>query len=295
MKLQFPWLYFRNHVKKRDLPLFAYRCGEVGAQLIAVVGGDAAPLPNEIIVSPGKYLVDGNVFDLSLPGCYRFAAPGRISRQVLVPSVLPEETVEATQWFHGYGTSDNLSSSVALLRAATTRRVWVTCSRAALLAFRILQLAGFQARLVSVLTLEEWNAYDNGHTLLEVKLDAGWTTFDPAYGVWPTIDGAGVSVTDLCAAVRTGLMPCIQPLQNGSSLGQFMSNDEDLSIWLEGKWGRPEILAVWYGRIAQVAMIEDAGYYYFSEDDSEKQARVLGYSRRYRALAKDIFLQRFYP
>ena len=61
---------------------------------------------------------------------------------------------------------------------AVSRPIRATCSHVSLWAADLLTAANFDARVVGVLTLDTWNATDNGHTLIEVRENGRWVAYD---------------------------------------------------------------------------------------------------------------------
>ena len=81
-------------------------------------------------------------------------------------------------WLHVHGTKDRLLSHEERIKKIANNKLSLTCGDISLFIQRLLQQKGIERRIASFLTMEQWNTYDNVHTLLEVKVDEKWTLFD---------------------------------------------------------------------------------------------------------------------
>ena len=75
-------------------------------------------------------------------------------------------------FIHAGGKHNHLPTG-QLLQLASTQLLEVTCGTASRVSEVLLSQVGMQVRQVSFFTLEKWNSYDNGHTLLEIW-DSNW-------------------------------------------------------------------------------------------------------------------------
>jgi len=79
-----------------------------------------------------------------------------------------EHLISALSWITIHGNEDNALSFDKKTYKALHSKLIVTCGYASLWGSEILRNKGIRNRIVSTLTLDEWNLYDNGHTMLEV-------------------------------------------------------------------------------------------------------------------------------
>lgn len=93
-------------------------------------------------------------------------------------NVLPLLALLASEVVHG--DKDDSKDFSTKLQALSYRTLRLSCGHISDLALNILDSLDIPARKVSTLTLEKWNTYDNGHTLIEV--------FIKDYNKWVLVD-----------------------------------------------------------------------------------------------------------
>lgn len=251
-------------------------------------------LPDNLCVSPGTYVLAGQVWNMTAPGVYRFSAEGMNLRQVLVPTKDPRVNCELTQWLHGYGSTDHRHNTDKCIELAKTRRIWLTCTGAAHLAVAILRMCGHSARVVMGLTMDEWNTYNNGHTLIEVKTDDGWIRFDPTIGGWPQINGLPVSLLQLTREQEKSFRLSFVHTCLARSFGKVQYRSEPGEFWLEQALLNDDLYIDWYQRVMQLPGILSEGYFHFPISDSLTRTRMLSYSTTFRSQTLSKFEGFFY-
>lgn len=187
-----------------------------------------------------------------------------------VTSTDPVDAVRQIAGRHEHGSMDNLSPW-ALDTIALERKVRSTCTFVSDWAVTVLDRAGIEARVVSTLTLDEWDEDNNGHTMIEVRVDGRWVLFDVDRDVWFWRDGRPLSLVELVAAVPSG--------------GYEIRS-------LSGDPTRPENdLRLENVRLLQVPIVRDDDGLWFFSDHAD---RVHGYSVDYRELSEADWMARFY-
>lgn len=261
---------------------------------LLALGLGARNLPSGLCVPAGTYRFCDQGWDLSKPGIYRFASGGYVFRQVLVPSRSSVIDCELTQFIHGYGDADDALATRRLLHLSETRRVWATCTRAAQLVVAVLRQCGHSARVVMGMTMDSWNTFDNGHTLVEVRTSTGWKCFDPTIGAWPLIGGERVSVFSLSEALQRQSAFAFSSQVLGKSIGQAKRSSSPRDYRIENLMASMEMTVDWYRRVMQVPGIWRQGAYWFCVSDESSKEAILAYSSLFRTRETVEFLRDFY-
>ena len=254
-------------------------------------------LPSNLIISPNLYIYNGKIFNLSKEGLYRFIITNKDNQQRVVYEKNLDALISAIAWIHTHGNSDNHLSNKELTKKATKSKIFLTCGHVSSWALHILNSLGIKARLVGGLTLEEWNGYDDGHTLIEVYREDlnKWTIYD---------------IDNNCYFLKDGRPLSLLEFTNLSSSGdfeiKFISYDirVDISNFKNEKTGfsyaflsekrvaTNETLKRWYKRVMQVPMIKEGNFWYFF--DLTNKSRIETYSKSYKYMDKKNFINKFY-
>ncbi len=182
---------------------------------------------------------------------------------------------------HGWRGWDK-ESFYAKLEKAKTGKLSITCGPTANFIHEVFRMYGVQSRIVHTLTLDEWNEYDNGHTLLELldpKTDK-WTFYDSDVGCMMIDAGKPLSLGEVCAMYRSGQTP--EPFYPaGHTLPDTHTDPGSdkahicYSLWLERVFaGDHEALHAWNKRIMQVPIIDG----YFPYDNESDKNRAYSYA-----------------
>ncbi len=257
----------------------------------------AANLPDELVIAPGIYRVWGKSYDATDEGLYRFVNPGRGNRQRIVYKKDIDALLSGIAWIACHGTADDGLTRRELRKKALTGKLSLTCGPLCKFAHSLLDRAGAKSRIVSCLTLDEWNSYDNGHTLIEVfrKKWGKYIVYDldnNAYFLRPG-DETPLSLLELAMAVSAKNYPVVVALANDTRLdiGSFRSAGGFDQAFL-GERIQAD-LGAWYQRVMQVPLIKDGThYYFFNKADKE---RIISYNSRFRYMDAEGFLKKFYP
>ncbi len=75
---------------------------------------------------------------------------------------------------------DDLALPVQEARFKAGERLFISCGNVTLLAQRMLAEQGVDSRLVGTITREKLNGWDDGHTMLEVRIGGRWVLYDLA-------------------------------------------------------------------------------------------------------------------
>lgn len=258
-----------------------------------------APLPDELIVPPGNYFIDGTAYDMTKEGLYRFLNINKNNRQVIVYQNDLLSLLSSLTWMHSHGLMDDPKKYDVLINIAKTRKIHQICGKFSYFCHRILSSLGIPCRVVVLLTLEKWNSYNNGHTLLEVFNGRSWELWDVDQHCYFTKDGDILSAKDF-------LISCGKDeyqIKYTTPASAMASNDLDTegydqTLLAEHFLVAPKSKRAWYRHCAQVLLIEVDGIFYFTCSSNEDRKRIESYPHHYLGILKCLeeqdFLKRFY-
>jgi hypothetical protein len=137
------------------------------------------------------------------------------------------------QYIYLHGNKDDSLSIEEPKVASLNRKLSVTCGIIVQLLIELFSDFGTDARQAVNFTLMETNGLDDGHTMLEIKVDGRWVLFDPDSR---TVFGNGdnlLGVVDLASnfqpLVGVNIMQ-LGPLSSMDSSGFLDENNVDLSF-----------------------------------------------------------------
>jgi hypothetical protein len=206
--------------------------------------------------------------DAREPGLYRFFVPGFGGQQFLVwePELGIVSFMTDVGYIYLHGNKDNSLSVEELEVASLNRKLSVTCGTIVMLLIDLLSDFGIDARQALSVTLMEINGLDDGHVMLETKVDGKWVLFDPDSR---TVFGDGdylLGVADLASNFRplvgVNIMQ-LGPLSSMDNSGFLDENNVDLSFLEEKSRISPESLSNWYARILGSVGIQVGSVYMF--------------------------------
>jgi hypothetical protein len=253
----------------------------------------SASLPDELIIKPGSYEFDGKVYDLTKEGLYRFIKPGQYNYQRIVFQNNVHTLMSGFAWMHIHGNRHNSLTEEELNKLALSDKVSATCGKISLWTKYNLDKLGIKSRRVAGLTLDEWNGYDNSHTLLEVyrKDLSKWVIYDLDNNLFFEIDSKPLSFIEFNEAVLNNKLYTLKNLAKDENLDVYGYKDKDYSYSFVGEYIQSD-LPHWYKRVIQVPLIEDNGEYFFFK--SESKEKIEGYSGNFKYIDKKEFFKRFY-
>lgn len=188
------------------------------------------------------------------------------------PTESADALLTAVAHRHVHGGRDDHEPIARLSEIAATRRVVATCGPVSVWAVGLLRDAGYEARVVTTLTMDEWDSLDNGHTMVSVMIDGQWAVYDLDRKVrYTALDGSPLSIAELVERVPT---------------------DDYAIVPLGGPVGEGFLRAA-NRRLLQTAGIGEGEHYYFAASGEDAE-RVESYSPWYRALDATAWLDRFY-
>lgn len=237
----------------------------------------AKPLSNDLVQFPGVYEVSFTrpgrnqiVFnvDARKPGLYRFFVPGFGGQQFLVwePKLGVVSLMKDIGYVYLHGNKDDSLSMEELKVASLNRKLSVTCGTIVKLLIDLLSDFGIDARQALSVTLMEINGLDDGHIMLETKVDGKWVLFDPdsrtVFGVGDNLLGVADLASNFRPLVGVNIMQ-LGPLSSIDNSGFLDENNVDLSFLEEKSRISPESLSNWYARILGAVGIQVGSVYMF--------------------------------
>lgn len=256
-----------------------------------------ADIPDRLIVPKGHYRFSGHGpgYSLTREGLYRFVAPNRENIQKIVFENDIDALLSSISWIVTHGVSDDKKTIDELTDKAKTSKLFISCGNVSQWAQALLASEGIQSRIVGGITLDEWNDYDNGHRMLEMRReDLGkWVLYDldnNAYFIGPAskellnliefssrIANRDYEIVALSADTRVD----ISAFQSG--------NGYDYGFFAEAVNAEIE---TWYARVMQVPLINDGNYYYFF--DLEHKDKLERYATYFKYIDKAEFMKKYY-
>lgn len=232
-------------------------------------------LPDDLIIPPDVYSYDGKTYDMFEEGLYRIAEIGTplIQRIVFYNDI--DILMCSIAWLHIHGYRDNAKSFGAIQAIAKKEKIQLICGNMCMFTQKLLNMLGIENRLVVFLTLNEWNDYSNGHTMIEIKDQGQWKLWDIDLKHKFVSDGKHLSAReaiDLLAKQQCDIIdfcPADKLAHESLSIG-------NANIFLEKCIGTENAKKRWYQNIADVLIIEYQGNFYFTCEDIHKE-RLLKY------------------
>lgn len=239
--------------------------------------GQAQELPAKFIISPGEYRFGQKTYNLRDEGLYRFQEGKEITQRIVYLSD-PWAILSGLAWVEGpWAPYDKKLKPSQATEKILKGNISLSCGNIAALADIILTQEKIEARSVMGLNLEySWqDEEDNGHTMLEVKVDNQWVAVD--------VDN---NVTFLSGDRRLSLWDFFQKISDNEDYEmEYLSLDSN---------GRSEKeLRAYYQKMYQVPFINEKRFWYFTAEGEAKE-KAQQYSHKYKYMDQDKWLEKFY-
>ena len=258
--------------------------------ILAVIG----PI---VIVSAGVYKYGVNSYELKNEGLYRLIIPGVENQQRIIFNDNTISLLSSIAWIYTHGNLDNKKDFSELETLAKSRQIIATCSNISKFVLNILESQNIEARVVSTLTLDEWNSFDNGHTMIEVyerKLNK-FILFDLDNNAYFLQNDTPLSLIEFVNAVKSNdyeIKRIAKDPYMAVSGFKSKSSNFDYNFLMTQLVANDDLLKQWYERVIQVPFIHiDNSYYYYDKQDKD---RIESYSDRYHFVEYKEFINRFY-
>ncbi len=267
--------------------------------LIPVATDQFQDLPNSLIISPGKYNYFNQTYDLSKEGLYRFVHPLIENQQRIVYEGGVDALISSVAWIYTHGNSDAGKSFDELNEKALHSKIFGVCVTISNWIQHILSDNNIKSRMVQTLTLDAWNTYDNGHTLIEIYRDDynKWVLYDLDNNAY-FIGNAGqpLSLYEFVNHVKKDDYNIIFIADDTKlDVSNFKSDSGyEYAFFSESISSNIDTLRNWYKRVIQVPLILDGNKVFYTVDSEEKKEQVEKFARYYDYLEEDEFIKKFY-
>jgi hypothetical protein len=288
----------KKFVEYKKTDVIAYRCiaNELERCKSSNLDKTIVPkkLPNELFISKGIYSIEDKLFNLQKEGLYRFYALDRINEQRIIP---PKEIVKVLgtiSWLWSYGNIDESLDINKLLSIALNKKLCLGCSKLSFFCCSILTKLGYSSRVVACYSADEWDNFDDGHTLIEVCDESGkWILYDPSFKCVFKKNNKLLSLLELLHCIRTGTEYQIQTFGGGEKLGVFKSNNYDYNFWIEERMFSEKKLVEWYNHILWIPLIYESNKFYFTGNNEIKE-KIINLSNSFIHMNIRDFIDKFY-
>lgn len=253
-------------------------------------------LPTSLIIHSGTYTFNGKSYELNNEGLYRFINPlnSNLQRIVYDENGDTDVLLSSLSWIVTHGNLHDSEPMGNLSEIALSSKLYLTRGNFALWAHDILNQHSIKSRLVTSLTLDEWNEYDNGHTLLEVYKENlnKWVVYDIDNNSTFYDNFLQLTFIELVRRIPDDNYEIVY-IANDTTLNPsgFKDEETDYNFAFIAE-GYMSSIRNWYKRVLQVPMIRDGKIYYHY--DLENLDKINEYSRSYDYMDKKQFMEKFY-
>ena len=264
-------------------------------------GEMAKPLDELPLLIDGDRLVSlsNSAYQLDQEGLYRFIIPGQAVRHVILYKGDVFDLMAAIAHIHIHGWIDDGRSFSDLLKKAQQDRLILSCGSISQFTHQLLDGIGVRNRIVLGLTLDEWNSYDNGHTMIEVwKTFNGieqWVVFDIDHqAFFLDSDGSYLSFYGLSRAINQGIYYQIVRLAHEDMVDLSGQGNEFnwTLLFTERSFIDDMSLRQWYQRVLQVPLIKAGREWLFYHD--QERERIESYSSAFKYTPQEEWERMFY-
>ena len=279
-------------------PFSYYTTHETISIIQPEINKSAKSIPSKLIIPTGTYFIYGNTYILENEGLYRFVLPEKEnSQRIVYDGKNIESLLSAVSWIYTHGNSDSGKSFEELNQKAMHTKLYGICNTISISILETLEEQNVSSRLVQTMTLDEWNSYDNSHTMIEVYRNdlEKWVVYDLDNNAFFTHEEIPLSLIEFVEHVQHDDYE-IKFLASDTKLdiSNFKSsNNYDYAFVAESISSNEDTLRNWYKRIIQVPLIqgEDLEFYFF---DSQNRIKIENFAPNYHFVEKTKFLNDFY-
>lgn len=261
---------------------------------LSTIESQGQKLPSELIIKPGIYEVYGKTYNLENEGLYRFLLPPKENQQRIVFNGNIDALISSISWIYSHGTEDNQLTFKKLKEKALKEKLVGTCGYISNFAKNLLTEQGIESRIVSGITSEDFNGYDDSHVMIEVKKDGIWQVYDLDNNSVFYKDGKPLNFYDFVKEVPNGnyeIKKLSSDIQVAVSGFKDTQTDYNYSFYGEERYNTEESLRQWYKRVLSVSFIKDGNISYYFSGDEEK---VKSFNPNTEKISEDEFIKKFY-
>jgi hypothetical protein len=277
---------------------FAYQIVELKSKLIPLQERNnslASDFPPELIIPTGVYSINGKRVKLENEGVFRYIDYKKgISYQKIIYVKNFEYLLHSVCWIAVHGGQDEGLDLDEYDVVCQTRYLSLKCNKISQFLMKLFEKLNIRSRIVTTLTLDTWNHYDNGHTILEIYNPTlkKWMIMDPDFNSIYLYENKHISVLDFINLKEKKLFDKIQVKKLSTSPNYDISPDEDykfnFSFHLDWLYLGLENRKYWFDIILIQA---DDGFFYYYGSSSKPNL----YAPNYIKLKKEDWIKKFYP
>lgn len=256
-------------------------------------------LVKKLIIPSGLYTFGGNTYNLSDEGLYRFVVPLEKNEQRIVfDGKSTYSLMSAVAWIYSHGNSDNAKNFEEITSKALNSKIFGTCGAVSVWIQVILESQNIKSRIVQTLTLDDWNTYDNGHTMIEVYHNdlEKWVLYDLDNNLYFSKNGIPLSLVEFIDSVKNDNYEMnILATDTTLDVSNFLAkNGYEYAFYAESVYANENTLKTWYKRVIQIPMIAENEFSYFTTNSIDERKRMEIYASHHKFLDVDEFNSKFY-
>ena len=250
-------------------------------------------MDNSLILPPRIYKWGGKLYNLTNEGCYYLVDfKKEISRYVIIYKKDVLSLMSSISWLVTHGNKDEFKSFSEKIKKLKTKKLSLTCGPVSTFASKLLNKYHIENRIINFLTIDQWNTYDNGHVLIEVKINHRYVLFDLDNNLYFGLRGKKLKAKDFLDKIDFNLL-------------KFRKLSKDSYVDTNGFYYNKinyigfadyinNHIRKWYQRVMQVPIIIKNGIYYVGLNNKKYKDNILKYIPNAIILNKDEFFKKFY-
>ena len=196
---------------------------------------------------------------------------------------------------HTNGKNDDIYLNEQLDEIVKDRILKMTCGNISLYTQHLLSSLNINSRIVLGMTIDEWNNYDNGHTLIEVFVDREkeWILYDVDNNCkFYNKNNKPLSIYELSNIINSGEEYEIEFIATDPSFNSsYDIGTIDFLFYSEHLSGEQN-LRKWYDRVMQVPLIADGNMFYYPK--RAIWGKLINYSSDYIPVEEREFCDKYY-
>jgi hypothetical protein len=256
----------------------------------------ASPLPGGLVIAPGVYTFNGQNYDCTAEGLYKFWTPMTASQNRIVYQSNIDVLMSSISWLCVNGRADEALTISQKTNAATNSKLRMLCGKTVEWARALCSSLGVQARTARTLTASTPTNYYDGHVMIEVFVSGKWKLFDLANGNTYENTTGGSSLLDVVPFKPEILLKRID--DDGYAIEPYVASSFDSTSWIELTMRTPAQIRAELERVLQIPGIDHTDnltYFYLPPGMESAAAYVTGLSTAYRIITKSAWIALFYP
>lgn len=190
---------------------------------------------------------------------------------------------------HVHGPLDDHISYEIANETIKQRPLEMTCGAFSYYMLRKLTEMDIKCRFILTMTWDDWNDYNNGHSMIEVWENNRWVLYDCDLKNIFTKNKIRLNALDLCRLSSTPEFDIIKFARGD------VVNNRKVTSWYGLLFNSEKGLRQFYRRCCQLLCIEQCGYFYFTCEKSKRE-RIISYpyTGPFRWLSRRDFMRKFY-